>query len=529
MVKTDKYPKKSINSTANNSNSLFKLNNRVKSKNKQVTNSKYSHINKIKNVIKDNFLIKSYNNKYLNLFKSTQNKNNNLLFTNKIDKTNLNKKFEEIAHKVTKINKNNNKDKKNIVEEKKIPLWKYIQSDLRQINPNNKKDSSSPHISKKEKKKRTSKNSNHRYKPIQRNSFENKTEENIYNDKNNRFRNTNYINLKKDPNKSSTIMKDKNVNVFFINIKNIINSKNEDNTNTKRSHKNKNYLESSVTYQRYRTPHETRELSESVKYKFLNQKTRITKIPWKIKKRALDEKIDVDNLYNNYMNKNKNPFKKNNNKLYNMKPIFNNNITNNKIYDNQSLFYMSNFKNIKYNYNKLQNDLNKKKDKINLKKYQNSITNKKNEMIKNINKKYNQLYTPQYTHKKSFFYNLNQKHLFPNKLFQSVNNNLYKENYKKLNKSYSYICDLSCIFFKNENLDDCYKNLINKLVNKNIYCMQKSSKAIRCFKNGTSCEIEIVKMEETNDKNDENNCYCFKIMGKSGCNIDKLFTNIVLE
>ena len=115
-VKNDKYIKKNINITTNNSNSMFKINNIIKSKNKQMTSNKVS---KNKKVVKTNFLIKSYNNKYMKLFKLTQFKNNNLLFTNKIDKTNLNKKFDEIAHKINKnvkINKNNKfEDRKSVV------------------------------------------------------------------------------------------------------------------------------------------------------------------------------------------------------------------------------------------------------------------------------------------------------------------------------------------------------------------------------------------------------------------------------
>lgn len=94
-----------------------------KAKKKKTTNSKFSK--KYKKIIVNNLWLKSYNNKYLKLFKSTQYKNSNLLFANKIDKTNLNKKFDEIAHKVNK----STKISKNKYEDKKIPLWKYIQSD----------------------------------------------------------------------------------------------------------------------------------------------------------------------------------------------------------------------------------------------------------------------------------------------------------------------------------------------------------------------------------------------------------------
>ena len=239
------------------------------------------------------------------------------------------------------------------------------------------------------------------------------------------------------------------------------------------------------------------------------------------------------------MNKNKNPFKKNNKKIHNIKPVINNtnNIGNNKNIRNQILLNINNFKEIKYNNYKMQNGV-QLNDKYNLKKCQNlPLTNKKNEFLKSTNKKYNQSYTPQYIHKKSYFSSFNymkERNIFPSKLFHSSNN--HSENKKNNNnmiyKNYSFIFDLSCLFVKSENINDCYQNLINKLIKKNIYFVQKPNKAIRCFKNGEFCEIEIVKLEQTNnndnDDNNKKNVYCFKVLGKKGYNLNKMFKNLIL-
>ena len=534
VAKNDKNIRKSINATCNHSNSLFKTTKINKNKNKDITNSKCSNKNKIKKVIKNNLLIKSYyNNKYMKLFKTNQYKNNNIILTNKIDKTNLNKKFDEIAHKINK----STKVSKNKYEQKKLPLWKYIQSDqyLNSNNSKNQKISSSPNIHKNERKNGIK---IIREKVIKQNSYENRLNINNNHNKNIKLKDITNISvninkLNNFNNKSASISKDKNINVFFINIKNYINNKNENNKKTY-----KNYIESSVAANhRYRSPYEIRELSESEKNKYLNQKTRYTKIPWKIKKKALDEKINIEDLYKLYMNKNKNPFKKNNKKIHNIKPV-NNNISNNKNIRNQILLNINNFKEIKYNNYKMQNGV-QLNDKYNLKKCQNFLlTNKKNEFLKSTNKKYNQSYTPQYIHKKSYFSSLNymkERNIFPNKLFHSSNN--HSENKKNNNnnmiyKNYSFIFDLSCLFVKSENINDCYQNLINKLIKKNIYFVQKPNKTIRCFKNGEYCEIKIVKLEQTNnndnDDNNKKNVYCFRVLGKKGYNVNKMFKNIIL-
>ena len=134
-------------------------------------------------------------------------------------------------------------------------------------------------------------------------------------------------------------------------------------------------------------------------------------------------------------------------------------------------------------------------------------------------------------HKKSFFptFNyLNQRNIFPNKLFHSTNNyNENKNNNKLLHKNYSYVFDLSCVFIKGENINKCYQNLIDKLIKKGIYFVQKPNKNVRCFKNGLCCEIEIVKIEQS-DENGKST-YCYKLLGKNGCYVNRMFKNLILE
>ena len=326
VMKNHKYTPKYISTCNNSKSSILKINNFIKTKKKN-SNSKYSNN---KSIIKNNFLGNSYNNKYMNLFRSTQYKNNRLLFTNKIDKTNLNKKFNEIAHKINKNNKinlnNNNTQNKNnkINENKKIPLWKYIQSDLTK---NNNNASSKSIINNKENKKRLIKNP-----VVNKNIKEVKTK--INNKSINNKNINNFIQVEKNKkiqkpdkfitnhkiisvNKANSTSKEKNINLIFINIKNYINDKNVKIPNSR-------YLESSASNQKYKSKYNYRELSESIKNKYLNKKTRFMRIPWKIIKKSLDEKIKLEELYKAYIINTKNPFKSNDskiNKFFNIKPI----------------------------------------------------------------------------------------------------------------------------------------------------------------------------------------------------------------
>ena len=90
----------------------------------------------------------------------------------------------------------------------------------------------------------------------------------------------------------------------------------KENINNNKFTKKNHHFESSVIVYRKKSPFKIRDLSDSPKQKYLNEKTRNNRIPWKIKKKGLDEKLDGFSIYNRYMNqfqsKNNNPFKKRN-------------------------------------------------------------------------------------------------------------------------------------------------------------------------------------------------------------------------
>ena len=338
VVKSNKYTAKYISTCNNSKTSIFKVNkNTIKTKKKN-SNAKYSNN---KSIVKNNLLGNSYNNKYMNLFRSTQYKNSRVLFTNKIDKTNLNKKFNEIAHKLNKNNKinlnNNNPIKNNkLNENKKIPLWKYIQSDFSKSNNNG--SNSSIKNNNKETKKRIvkipvmNKSIKEIKSKINNKSINNSIKNNniIHVDKNKNIKKPNKLNNTQkiiNVNKTKSTSKEKNINLIFINIKNYINDKNVKRPNSR-------YLESSVSNQKYKSTYNYRELSESVKNKYLNKKTRFTRIPWKIIKKSLDEKIKLDELYKAYIIRSNNPLKSSNikiNKIFNIKPIVSNQKKNNLV------------------------------------------------------------------------------------------------------------------------------------------------------------------------------------------------------
>jgi len=539
ISKNDKHMKNAINNNILNNKSLNVTKKYIKNKNKKATNSKFSK--RSKKIIENNLWLKSYNNKYLKLLKSTQNKNSYLLFANKIDKTNLNKKFDEIAHKVNK----STKISKNKYQDKKIPLWKYIQSD-QYYNQNNsiekylKKGSKKNSIKNSVIKLQNVNNKNGRKNIIQKkHAYEHKTIDNI--SCRNSYLNGNNANIKKlnNNNRSESLSNSKNINVYFINIHNYF----QDNKLGNKKRQDKKYLDSSISNQRHKSPYDVRELSESIKNKYLNKKARYAKIPWKIKKKAIDEKIDINYLYNFYVQKNKNPLRSNNNKINNnkkannIKPI-NNDKNKNKIFDNQLLSNLNNTKGIRINLNKSTNNkpINGTK---NLKKLENIfLTNKNSEIIKSNYKNYNiNSYTPQYMHKTNIFYNsnftqINQRNIYPNKLFSTntYRENKSKNNSKEKNQSNPIIFDLSCLFYKSDNINECYQHTIDKLINNKIYFAQKENKVIRCFKYG-SCEVEILKFENVNCKNREeigDNILCYKIRGQKGNQMNKI-KNLIIE
>ena len=156
--------------------------------------------------------------------------------------------------------------------------------------------------------------------------------------------------------------------------------------NNKMNKKKSKHLESSVINNRHKSPIGIRELSESPKQKYFNNKTRYARMPWKIKKKAIDEKAELNLVYNKYINRIINPFNQNNSKIVNYKFEKNKKInsirnSNAKKILNKTL-WTRNIKKINignyYGYNNWYNKKNKNKNNIKNNNIDNSSKNKNN-------------------------------------------------------------------------------------------------------------------------------------------------------
>ena len=147
--------------------------------------------------------------------------------------------------------------------------------------------------------------------------------------------------------------------------------------NYNRQYTKPSHLESSVITHRKMHSNTIRELSYSPNQKYLNEKTRKERIPWKIQKKGIDDKLTSESIYNKYLTKinKRNPLKPYGNKKikmhrYNLKikrnsnHIKSNNLNNstlksNKV-DNKILNQttIENGDTIKYLSNKLNKDKN---------------------------------------------------------------------------------------------------------------------------------------------------------------------------
>jgi hypothetical protein len=383
------------------------------------------------------------------------------------------------------------------------------------------------------------------------------------NGKNNKNSNSKNKNSSKNINKNynKSISHNYNKNNGLKN-KELINAITEENHIDKKSR----HLESSVIVNRYKSPIGIRQLSESPKQKYLNIKTRYARIPWKIKKKGIDEKLDSNTVYNKYLNKIENPFNQNNSKIvsYNkMNKKLRNSLNPNQKF-NRSVWTM-NIKQIKignYNnyYNKNKKSKNSKntfyfkeqtsrnnnqlskeklsslnkaqKEKVNIK--NNNIistpnkvqrtnfnsTSKSNLKISNMNSlalmkqyfKKNEIIINNANKKNSLNQNLkgsvnltkNIHHQHSNSLTSSLTINL--QNKFTINENNNSIIykpiDLSCLFFKHQDINEVCINLKNKLKKNCINYVQKKNNIFICNKNGYNCEFEIIDINE--QKNGEN-------------------------
>ena len=351
------------------------------------------------------------------------------------------------------------------------------------------------------------------------------------------------------------------------------------NINKNKAIKKTHHLESSVVVYRQKSPFKIRDLSDSPKQKYLNEKTRNNRIPWKIKKKGIDEKLDGLSIYNRYMNqfqnKNNNPFKKRNllKKKYNNKKDKNSSfLIKSKIKSNRHSLIPSSSNqktlNISFsNYNNNNDNTNNQNQKFKMNETSHEFyKHKKNKNNLNINNNINNIEDNKKKELNIFKYkqiknNMNKLNLhkrndrtlninynYEFNLTQNINNELQMQKLndsikKKFNKSISFGSlqsldgaeknnmndleepfDLSCLFISNKKINE--NNFGNKLKKLGMNCYQKNN-IINCSKNGFSCQILINifknnSLLENKRNNIRNNLICYKIFDmKNRINIIK--------
>ena len=355
--------------------------------------------------------------------------------------------------------------------------------------------------------------------------------------------------------------------------------------NYNRQYTKPTHLESSVITHRKMHSNTIRELSYSPNQKYLNEKTRKERIPWKIQKKGIDEKLASETIYNKYMNKinKRNPLKPYGNKKIKMQKnnlklkrnnnfIKNNNIHNNtlksikvdtKLLNQTTTENIDNIKNYDYKNNK--NILNKTNIQYNEKEIKGK--NKEKDKKKNINKEkkinkhkpkcLSNENLPAQTHRLKINNEINTSSYLNNNFSDSINtinNKGYingnfsitnsipvssvsskKEIFLNMVNNKINIFDLSCIFINEKNIIDCYQNLSNKLKNNGFNIKGNKTNKIKCSKNNTNFEIDIMKInnndEDKNDnKNENQDIYYYKINNKKGgFGVNKIISKVLLS
>lgn len=304
---------------------------------------------------------------------------------------------------------------------------------------------------------------------------------------------------------------------------NIINEKNnkeqiinKDEEKNKMNKKTSKHLESSVIVNRYKSPIAIRELSESPKQKYLNIKTRYTRIPWKIKKKGIDEKLESNFVYKNFINRIMNPFNQNNSKIVNYnkykkknsirksnnyykkklnKTLWTTNIKQIKLVNNKNGININN-KSSK-NINKVNNNSSRTKIKFSKERFSSDIIQNKNQNENNyINNKKNMIYTPN-----------KNKNISTNNINNSNNkisniNSLYSTNYLMNNNKINETENKT----KNENED--ISNTIKKTSDNQIMKASgyfSNNKTRHKHSNSVSIMLSINLKNKLNINNDNKN------------------------
>ena len=277
-------------------------------------------------------------------------------------------------------------------------------------------------------------------------------------------------------------------------------------------------LESSAFTNRKIYGYSIRDLSFSPNQKYLNEKTRKERIPWKYQKKGIDSKLTTETIYNKYIHKlNKNPLKPNGNKKLKIQ-------TNKKnlLYESSTLVNNNNnnvlFHSIK-NETKTQNQTiteNKEKRRLSQEKRERRINNhhrdKTNYDIKIPEKNKNKLSAKK----------LNVSTSSKNKM-KNTEQIFHKE--KEGNNNFN-IFDLSCLVIKEKNMKECNQALINKLRKNGFYVICNKLNEIKCTKNRMNCQIDIDKIKYDNVT--ERNIFCYKINNKKiETQMNKIISKII--
>jgi hypothetical protein len=361
--------------------------------------------------------------------------------------------------------------------------------------------------------------------------------------------------------------------------------------NYNRQHTKPRHLESSVITHRKIHSNTIRELSYSPKQKYLNEKTRKERIPWKIQKKGIDDKLTSETIYNKYIHKinRNNPLKPNGNRKIrnNFKMKRNKNyIKNNSIHnrtlrsikvDNKLLNQttIENKESIKQLENKLNKNLLNKtniqykskeiKDNKNPKKIQN---NNNNNNIKDKDKDKDKDKEKEKRFNKHKAKCLSNENLPPQTHRLKINNNTSKGTYLNNNfsdnintiKEKSYVngnfsivnsvsvssvsskkemlivgnkmsvFDLSCLIIDEKSIPECSQSLINKLKKNGYSTTFNKMNKIKCSKNGINFEIDILRINGIDeDRNDGKDIFCYKINNKKGgIGFNKVISKILL-
>ena len=253
------------------------------------------------------------------------------------------------------------------------------------------------------------------------------------------------------------------------------------NYNTKQRIKRIN-LESSVLTNR-NVYSNIRDLSYSPNQKYLNEKTRKERIPWKYQKKGIDNKLSTESIYNRYMTRiSKNPLNINGNKK--IKNLKKQNIIN----ENNNIATSS--------------TIQAKKEKRRLSQERRGRHTNNNHQRNTSNSKRNIQEQNKFSTKQ-----LNISISTKNKI-NSIENILPN---KKNNNNNFNIFDLSCLVIKEKSLKECSQNIVNKLKKNGFNVLYNKVNEIKCSKNKINFEINICKIK--NDSSDTSIFY-YKINNK---------------